>query len=76
MTVVLVFLAKCIDLYIKLSVHNATAAPEDLKDISKNLETVVNRMFKRCFDDRQFKQVMFFTAFLLCWLQTYLFNYT
>lgn len=63
MTVVLVYLAKCIDLYIKLSVHNATASTEDMKEISKNLEAVVNRMFQRCFDDRQFKQVMLYTAF-------------
>jgi len=57
MTVVLVYLAKCIDLYIKQSVHNATAPPEAQKEIDKSLEEVVNRMFKRCFDDRQFKQV-------------------
>lgn len=50
--------SKCIDLYIKLSVHNATAAAGDHKDINPNLEAVVDRMFKRCFDDRQFKQAI------------------
>lgn len=75
MTIVLVHLAKCIDLYIKLSVHNATASTEDMKDISENLEAVVNRMFQRCFDDRQFRQVTLCTAFCVGYNVILLLNY-
>lgn len=50
--------AKCIEMYILERVYNATAEPGQTKEIKKNLEAVVDRMFSRCFDDRQFKQVL------------------
>ena len=49
--------AKCIDHYTKLRVANAE--DESLaKPIDARLEAIVNRMFQRCFDDRQFKQAV------------------
>jgi hypothetical protein len=54
---VCVVVAKCIDLYIKQRVHNAECDASDFKMIEQSLENVVNRMFQRCYDDRQFKQV-------------------
>lgn len=49
---------KCIDMYVKQRVQNAEATSGDCKMIDKNLEEVVDQMFKRCFEDRQFKQVL------------------
>lgn len=49
--------AKCIDLYTKLKVHNYEH-PDEPKEIDPRLEAVVNRMFKRCFDDKKFKQAV------------------
>ncbi|XP_005095836.1 26S proteasome non-ATPase regulatory subunit 1 [Aplysia californica] len=52
-------IAKCIDHYTKLRVHNADATDEaDKKPIDPRLEAVVNRMFQRCLDDKQFKQAV------------------
>ncbi|CAL1544748.1 unnamed protein product [Lymnaea stagnalis] len=52
-------IAKCIDFYTKMRVHNADASNEaDKKEIDPRLETVVNRMFQRCLDDKQFKQAV------------------
>lgn len=50
--------SKCIEMYILERVYNATAGPGQTKEIKKNLEAVVDRMFSRCFDDRQFKQAV------------------
>lgn len=50
-------IAKCIDLYTKLKVHNYEH-PDEPKEIDPRLEAVVNRMFKRCFDDKKFKQAV------------------
>lgn len=49
--------AKCIDQYTKLKVHNYEHQDEP-KEIDPRLEAVVNRMFKRCFDDKKFKQAV------------------
>lgn len=52
-------IAKCIDQYTKLRVHNADVSEEaDMKQIDPRLETVVNRMFNRCIDDKQYKQAV------------------
>ena len=49
---------KCIDMYVRQRVQNAEDTSGDYKMIDKNLEEVVDQMFKRCFEDRQFKQVL------------------
>ena len=49
--------AKCIDHYTKLRVSNAEEAEGEQKPIDARLEAIVNRMFQRCFDDKQYKQV-------------------
>jgi 26S proteasome regulatory subunit N2 len=49
--------SKCIDLYVKQSVQRTEGEPDDVGR-NRNLEVVVNRMFQRCFDDRQFKQAV------------------
>lgn len=51
-------IAKCIDHYTKLRVHNQDCDEKDKKDVDSRLEAIVNRMFQRCFDDRQFKQAV------------------
>lgn len=50
--------AKCIDYYTKLRVHNAEAKEDDQKVIDPRLEAVVDRMLQRCFNDGQFKQAV------------------
>ncbi|WAR27897.1 PSMD1-like protein, partial [Mya arenaria] len=50
--------AKCIDHYTKLRVANAESSEEDQKPIDSRLESIVNRMFQRCFDDKQYKQAV------------------
>ena len=62
-------IAKCIDHYTKLRVQNADASEEDRKDIDSRLEGIVNRMFKRCFDDRKYKQVNRYTLVICQWRQ-------
>ena len=49
--------AKCIDHYTKLRVHNLEHT-DDTKDIDPRLESIVDRMFQRCYDDQEFKQVV------------------
>lgn len=52
-------ISKCIDHYTKMRVHNAEVTNEaDKKEIDPRLEAVVNRMFQRCLDDKQFKQAV------------------
>ncbi|XP_076436013.1 26S proteasome non-ATPase regulatory subunit 1-like [Babylonia areolata] len=51
-------ISKCIDHYTRLRVENAELAEEEQKPIDPRLEAVVNRMFQRCFDDKQFKQAL------------------
>ncbi|XP_033127000.1 26S proteasome non-ATPase regulatory subunit 1-like [Anneissia japonica] len=50
-------ISKCIDFYTKHSVHNYEN-PDDKKDIDPRLEDVVQRMFERCFSDREYKQAI------------------
>ena len=50
--------AKCIDFYTKQRVKNIDGTEEQRKEIDPRLEAIVNRMFQRCFDDRQYKQVI------------------
>jgi len=38
-------------------VENADLADDEQKTMDPRLEAVVNRMFQRCIDDKQFKQV-------------------
>ena len=49
-------LAKCIDSYTEKSVLKAENPDEDVA-IDSRLEAIVDRMFKRCFDDGKYKQV-------------------
>ncbi|ESO10941.1 hypothetical protein HELRODRAFT_71906, partial [Helobdella robusta] len=50
---------KCIDLYIKQRVQDAeSTALTSAKMIDNNLVGVVDQMFKRCFDDKQYKQAV------------------
>ncbi|KAK7090850.1 26S proteasome non-ATPase regulatory subunit 1-like [Littorina saxatilis] len=51
-------IAKCIDHYTKQRVENAELPDDEHKAIDPRLEAVVNRMFKRCMDDKQFKQAL------------------
>jgi 26S proteasome regulatory subunit N2 len=49
------YLAKAIDNYIasrKILIEDPNSNP-----IDKKIESVVEKMFKRCFDDKEFKQV-------------------
>ena len=48
--------AKCIDSYTEQSVRKAENPDEDIT-IDPRLEAIVDRMFKRCFDDGKYKQV-------------------
>ena len=48
--------AKCIDSYTEQRVHKAENPGEDIT-IDPRLEAIVDRMFKRCFDDGKYKQV-------------------
>ncbi|XP_033638179.1 26S proteasome non-ATPase regulatory subunit 1-like [Asterias rubens] len=50
-------ISKCIDHYTKLRVHNLEHT-DDTKDIDPRLESIVDRMFQRCYDDQEFKQVV------------------
>ncbi|GBN73970.1 26S proteasome non-ATPase regulatory subunit 1 [Araneus ventricosus] len=49
-------IAKCIDLYTKLRIHNAESAEQ--KPIDPRLEAIVNRMFQRCFQHGQYNQAV------------------
>ncbi|XP_055937384.1 26S proteasome non-ATPase regulatory subunit 1-like [Argiope bruennichi] len=49
-------IAKCIDLYTKLRIHNAESAEQ--KTIDPRLEAIVNRMFQRCFQHGQYNQAV------------------
>lgn len=51
-------IAKCIDHYTKLRVSNAEETEGEQKPIDTRLEAIVNRMFQRCFDDKQYKQAV------------------
>ena len=51
-------ISKCIDHYTKLRVHNADAPEENVVPIDPRLEAIVNRMFQRCLDDKQYKQAV------------------
>ena len=48
--------AKCIDSYTEKRVYKAENPDEEVK-IDPRLEAIVDRMFKRCFDDAKYKQV-------------------
>jgi len=48
--------AKCIDSYTEKRVYKAENPDEDVI-IDPRLEAIVDRMFKRCFDDAKYKQV-------------------
>lgn len=48
--------AKCIDKYISLRVQQYED-PAGGHEIDPRLQDVVERMFKRCYDDGEFKQV-------------------
>ncbi|XP_033761218.1 26S proteasome non-ATPase regulatory subunit 1-like [Pecten maximus] len=51
-------IAKCIDFYTKGMQGNTDRHGDDKKDIDPRLEAIVNRMFQRCFDDKQYKQAV------------------
>ena len=48
--------AKCIDSYTEKRVYKAENPDEEVT-IDPRLEAIVDRMFKRCFDDAKYKQV-------------------
>nr|CAH7769373.1 unnamed protein product [Callosobruchus chinensis] len=50
-------LAKCIDYYTQQRVALAENSP-DVKPIDSRLEAIVDRMFKRCLDDGQYRQAL------------------
>ncbi|KAK3742872.1 hypothetical protein QZH41_020405 [Actinostola sp. cb2023] len=50
-------IAKCIDHYTHLKQKQAENLDEKV-DIDARLESIVNRMFKRCFDDSKYKQAV------------------
>ncbi|GFQ95967.1 26S proteasome non-ATPase regulatory subunit 1 [Trichonephila clavata] len=49
-------IAKCIDHYTKLRIHNAESTEQ--KPIDSRLEAIVNRMFQRCFQHGQYNQAV------------------
>lgn len=49
--------AKCIDYYTSLRVKRYEGRQEE-EPIDPKLESIVNRMFKRCFEDREYKQAI------------------
>lgn len=55
-------ISKCIDQYAKLRLQNLSIKPGDTKvvkvEIDPRLEGIVNRMFERCFQHQQYKQVL------------------
>lgn len=51
-------IAKCIDHYTKLRVANIDAGEGEHVPIDERLEAIVNRMFQRCLNDKQFKQAV------------------
>ncbi|XP_048744052.2 26S proteasome non-ATPase regulatory subunit 1-like [Ostrea edulis] len=51
-------IAKCIDFYTKQRVKNIDGSEDQKKEIDPRLEAIVNRMFQRCFDDKQYKQAV------------------
>ncbi len=48
---------KCIDQYIEKRVHNHEK-PDDAVKIDEKMEQVINRMFERCFNDKQYNQAI------------------
>lgn len=54
----MIFSAKCIDQYTKLRNFNADCPADQRKQIDPRLEVVVNRMFDRCFQHKQYKQAL------------------
>jgi len=50
--------AKCIDHYTSLRVKKYEGKLEEAEFIDPKLESIVNRMFQRCFDDQQYKQAI------------------
>ena len=48
--------AKCIDSYTEKRVYKVENPDEEVT-IDPRLEAIVDRMFKRCFDDGKYKQV-------------------
>lgn len=49
-------ISKCIDHYTKLRIENNNS--DEQKVVDPRLESIVNRMFQRCFDDGQYKQAV------------------
>ena len=49
--------AKCIDYYTSLRVKRYEGREEE-EHIDPKLESIVNRMFQRCFDDQEYKQAI------------------
>lgn len=51
------YLAKCVDEYVKLRIHNSRNPSEPL-DIDRALEIVVEKMFERSFNDGEYKSAI------------------
>ena len=50
--------AKCIDHYTQLRVSHFDGSLPEGEDIDIRLESIVNRMFERCLNDRRYKQAV------------------
>jgi 26S proteasome regulatory subunit N2 len=53
------YTAKCIDEYTRLRQQQFEKRNKEHEPISKELENIVERMFNRCFEDKEYKQVVF-----------------
>jgi 26S proteasome regulatory subunit N2 len=56
--------AKCIDEYTRLRQQQFEKRNQEHEPISKELENIVERMFNRCFEDKEYKQVFIFSLSL------------
>ena len=65
-------LAKCIDKYISLRVKGYE---DGNVQIDSRLQDVVERMFKRCYDDGEFKQVFILEFIIIIIIQFSNLNY-
>ena len=52
------FAAKCIDEYIALRIREEEKSVAAVSTVDPRLESIVNRMFDRCFDEGEFKQAL------------------
>jgi len=55
-------ISRCVDKYIEERVRVADASPDQMDDapgeVNPKLEAIINKMFDRCFEDKQFTQAV------------------